>query len=121
MSNYIKATNFATKDALPTGSALKTLSGTELDTEFNRIATAVDTKANTSSPTLTGTPTAPTAASGTSTLQLATTAFVQSASPAMAVNTIIIDAATGVTGKDIYIDDDAPVAEGNVGDIWFEY
>ena len=90
MSNYIKATNFATKDALPTGSALKTLSGTELDTEFNRIVTAVATKADTSSPVLTGTPTAPTAAAGTDTLQLATTAFVQAATPTAAtINALV--------------------------------
>ena len=43
MSNYTKATNFASKDALPTGNALKTVSGTEIDDEFTRIATAVAT------------------------------------------------------------------------------
>lgn len=41
--------------------------------------TALDLKANLASPALTGTPTAPTAADGTSTTQLATTAFVQGA------------------------------------------
>jgi hypothetical protein len=77
MSNYTKATNFASKDALTTGNPLKTLSGTELDDEFNNIATAVATKANSSNTALTGTPTAPTAATATSSTQLATTAFVQ--------------------------------------------
>ena len=48
MSNYTKATNFATKDALPTGNALKIVSGTEIDTEFSNIETAVNTKADTS-------------------------------------------------------------------------
>lgn len=48
MANYTKATNFASKDALTTGNPLKTLSGTELDDEFNNIATAVSTKANSS-------------------------------------------------------------------------
>ncbi|MEG2378037.1 MAG: right-handed parallel beta-helix repeat-containing protein, partial [Clostridia bacterium] len=38
---------------------------------------ALNTKANTASPSLTGTPTAPTAPVGTNTTQLATTAFVQ--------------------------------------------
>ena len=37
----------------------------------------VDAKAPINSPSLTGTPTAPTAASGTNTTQIATTAFVQ--------------------------------------------
>ena len=46
MSNYTKATNFATKDALTTGNPLKTLSGTELDDEFNAIQVANNTKAN---------------------------------------------------------------------------
>ena len=39
----------------------------------------ISAKANLSSPTFTGTPAAPTAASGTNTTQLATTAFVQAA------------------------------------------
>ena len=77
MSNYTKATNFASKDALPTGNALKTLSGTEIDDEFSNIQTAVATKANSSAPAFTGIPTAPTAATATNTTQLATTAYVQ--------------------------------------------
>jgi hypothetical protein len=77
MSNYTKATNFASKDSLPTGNAGKIVKGTEIDDEFNAIATAVATKADLASPTFTGTPSAPTAASGTNTTQIATTAFVQ--------------------------------------------
>lgn len=52
MSNYTKSTNFASKDTLPTGNALKIVKGTELDTEFNNIATAVATKADSSGATL---------------------------------------------------------------------
>ena len=44
MSNYSKATNFASKDSLSTGNPLKIVKGTELDTEFNSIATAIATK-----------------------------------------------------------------------------
>lgn len=77
MSVYIKSTNFASKDSLLTGNPLKIVSGTELDDEFNGIQTAVNTKADLNSPSLTGTPIAPTAASATSTSQIATTAFVQ--------------------------------------------
>jgi len=76
MSNYTKATNFATKDALTTGNPLKTLSGTELDDEFNAIQVANATKANASNAALTGVPVAPTAAANTNTTQVATTAFV---------------------------------------------
>tara|TARA_R110000803_G_scaffold62961_1_gene123424 strand:- start:53 stop:880 length:828 start_codon:yes stop_codon:yes gene_type:complete len=77
MSNYIKSTDFAVKDGLLTGNPLKIVSGTEINDEFNAIQTAVGTKANTLSPTLTGVPLAVTAPLGTNTTQLATTAFVQ--------------------------------------------
>jgi hypothetical protein len=79
MSNYTKATNFAAKDSLPSGNAGKIIKGTEIDTEFNAIASAISSKADTNSPTLTGTPLAPTASSGTSNTQIATTAFVAAA------------------------------------------
>ena len=77
MSNYTKATNFASKDSLPVGDANKKVKGVEIDNEFNAIANAVSTKSDLQSPEFTGTPTAPTAASGTSSTQIATTAFVQ--------------------------------------------
>lgn len=44
MSNYVKSTNFATKDTLPPGNPLKIVRGIEIDTEFNNISTAVATK-----------------------------------------------------------------------------
>jgi hypothetical protein len=46
MSNYTKSTNFATKDSLTSGNALKIVKGTEIDTEFNNIQTAIATKAD---------------------------------------------------------------------------
>jgi len=58
MSNYTKTTNFATKDSLPSGNAAKIVRGTEIDTEFNNIATASATKADSANATLTGTTTA---------------------------------------------------------------
>jgi hypothetical protein len=64
--NYVQSTNFATKDALPSGDPLKIVKGTEINTEFNNIATAVATKADTASPTLTS-PTLVTPALGTPT------------------------------------------------------
>jgi len=85
VSNYTKSTNFATKDALASGNPLKIVKGTEIDTEFNNIATAVATKADLASPTFTGTPTLPTGtvavtqSSGSNTTTIATTAFVQTA------------------------------------------
>jgi hypothetical protein len=79
MANYIKATNFTAKDALPSGNAGKIIKGTEVDVEFSAIATAIASKADTNSPTFTGTPLAPTANSGTNNTQVATTAFVTTA------------------------------------------
>ena len=49
MSNYTKSTNFASKDNLTSGNPLKIVKGTEIDTEFNNIATAIATKQDSSS------------------------------------------------------------------------
>lgn len=77
MTNYVKLTDFAAKDALPSGNPSKIVKGTEIDDEFSSIATHVGTKADKASPAFTGTPTAPTAITGANTTQLASTAFVQ--------------------------------------------
>lgn len=85
MTDYTKSTNFATKDNLSSGNPLKIVKGTEIDTEFNNIATAIATKADLASPTFTGTPTLPTGtvattqSFGNSSTAIATTAFVQAA------------------------------------------
>jgi hypothetical protein len=60
MSNYTKSTNFASKDNLSSGNPAKIVKGTEIDTEFNNIATAIATKQDSSTAgdvTLTGTQT----------------------------------------------------------------
>jgi hypothetical protein len=44
MSEYVKSTNFASKDNLTSGNPAKIVKGTEIDTEFNNIATAIATK-----------------------------------------------------------------------------
>ena len=44
MSDYTKLTNYAVKDGYTTGTPAKVVKGTELDDEFNAIATAVATK-----------------------------------------------------------------------------
>jgi hypothetical protein len=62
MSNYTKATDFASKDALASGNPLKLVRGTEINTEFAAIQTAVNSKADLASPTFTGTLTAATVA-----------------------------------------------------------
>jgi hypothetical protein len=94
MSNYTKATNFATKDTLPTGDSNKIVKGTEIDNEFNAISGAISSKADIASPTFTGTPAAPTATAGANTTQLATTAFVTAALSAVyPVGSIYVNAA----------------------------
>ena len=65
MSNYIKTTNFAAKDSLPSGNAAKIVKGAEIDTEFNNIATASATKANANNAALTGTTVFATLSDGT--------------------------------------------------------
>jgi hypothetical protein len=93
MADYNKATNFTAKDGLPSGNAGKIVKGTEIDIEFTAIASAIASKADINSPALTGTPTAPTAVAGTSTTQLATTAFVSAAlSAAYPIGSIYINA-----------------------------
>ena len=63
MSNYTKTVNFAAKDSLTTGDANKVVKGTEIDTEFNNIATAIATKLESSGAL--GTPTSITLTNGT--------------------------------------------------------
>ena len=76
MANYTKTTNFLAKDSLASSDPAKIIKGSEFDVEFNALQTAVNSKANSISPALTGTPTAPTAIIGTNTTQIATTEFV---------------------------------------------
>jgi hypothetical protein len=46
MTNYTKSTNFTAKDSLPSGDSQKIIRGSEFDTEFNAIETAVNSKAD---------------------------------------------------------------------------
>lgn len=48
MSDYTKSTDFASKDNLTSGNPLKIVKGTEIDTEFNNIQTAIATKLDSS-------------------------------------------------------------------------
>lgn len=113
MSNYTKLTDFASKDTLPSGNAAKIVKGTEIDDEFEAIESAIATKANTDSPALSGTPTAPTASSGTNTTQIASTAFV-----AAAISAIPTEDAASILAKLITVDGagsgvDADLLDGN--------
>lgn len=58
MSNYVKSTNFAIKDSLVTGNPAKIIKGTEINTEFDNIASAITSKADANNAALTGNATA---------------------------------------------------------------
>lgn len=77
------------------------------------VQTQLDAKAARASPTFTGTPTAPTAAAGAGTTQLATTAFVQAAVAAVNAQTGIV--ASYDTAASFSITDGQVVAATNAG------
>ena len=77
MTDYTKLTDFASKDALETGNALKKVKGAEIDAEFVAIQAAVNSKINEVGGTFTGIIRGPTPPSNDSSTQLATTAYVQ--------------------------------------------
>ena len=94
MSNYTKSTNFASKDALASGNPSKIVKGTEIDTEFNNIATAIATKADSSGATLSG------ATLNTSTLNSPTLVTPALGTPASGTltNCTGLPVSTGVSG-----------------------
>jgi hypothetical protein len=117
MSSYTKATNFATKDTLPTGDSNKIVKGTEIDNEFNAISGAISSKADTASPTFTGTPAAPTATTGSNTTQVANTAYVKQEITAQGLGNMATQAksAVDITGGTIVGITDLTVADGGTG------
>jgi hypothetical protein len=117
MSNYTKATNFATKDTLPTGDSNKIVKGTEIDNEFNAISGAISSKSDIASPTFTGSPAAPTATAGSNTTQLANTAYVKAEITALSLGNMSTQAksAVDITGGTIVGITDLAVADGGTG------
>ena len=79
MADYNVQVSWSGKDALSDSDAGKVISGDDFNTEFVAVKAAMDTKADIASETFTGIPLAPTAAEGTDTTQVATTAFVKDA------------------------------------------
>lgn len=65
MSNYTKATNFASKDSLASGNPLKIIKGAEIDAEYVAIQTAVNSKLDASVAALNSTITGGTINQGT--------------------------------------------------------
>ena len=95
MSDYTLAVNWSGKDALSDSDAAKVISGSDFNTEFTTVRTAINSKADLNGDsgedfainngtvagtlTVTGIPTIPTAATSTNTTQAASTAMVQAA------------------------------------------
>lgn len=57
MANYTKSTNFAIKDSLVTGNPNKIIKGTEINTEYDNIASAISSKGDANNGAFTGTAT----------------------------------------------------------------
>ena len=78
-----------------------------INTTVGGLQSSLNRKANTNSPALTGTPTAPTASAGTNTTQIATTAFVQ-------------EALSGVGGgTTVFVQSGTP-SGAKTGDLWYK-
>jgi hypothetical protein len=58
MSSYVKSTNFSIKDSLVSGNPNKIIKGTDINIEFDNIASAVNSKPDANNGALTGTTTA---------------------------------------------------------------
>ena len=114
MSNYTLAVNWSGKDALSDSDAAKVISGSDFNTEFTTVRTAVNSKADTNGDSgedfaannvtvagnatvggtlaVTGDATAPTQSAGNNTTKVATTAFVTTAVAALdkaAINNLV--------------------------------
>lgn len=76
MTNILYRTSTSTTPPVSTSVKGAALNNLEVDANFKSLSNDIDLKANITSPTLLGTPLAPTAAAGVSNTQIATTAFV---------------------------------------------
>ena len=97
MSDYTKSTAFASKDSLPSGNSAKIVKGTEIDTEFNNIATAISTKADTASPSFSGTLTAATISATTISGGTISNATISGGSISGITDLAIADGGTGAS------------------------
>jgi hypothetical protein len=88
MADYSKVVAWSGKDSLADSDAAKVISGADFHTEFSAVETAVNTKADINGDASEAF-SATTAASGTNTTQVATTAFVQAALTAATINALV--------------------------------
>lgn len=104
MANYTPGVDFAAKDDLTTGDPNKVVKGSELSSEFSSVQTAVNSKADSASPTLTGTGTAVNLTvsgtlNATGTLQVGSVAIT-----ATAAELNLLDGVTATTAEINYLD-----------------
>ena len=108
MADYNVQVSWSGKDSLSDSDAGKVISGDDFHTEFTAVKTAMDSKADVASETLTGTPLAPTAAADTNTTQIATTAYVQT------------EIGAGKNGHGDRTVSTSAASGGSNGDIWYQ-
>jgi hypothetical protein len=98
MSNYTVQTNFKAKDELPSGNAAKVIRGTDFATEFDNIASAVNTKLDATNGNVTNL-TATGASSFNDNVAVNTdTLFVNASADRVGINTLLPATALDVTG-----------------------
>ncbi len=120
MSNYTLAVNWSGKNALSDSDPAKVISGSDFNTEFTTVQTAVNTKAD-----LNGSATesfsATTATAGTNTTQIATTAFVATAISGKQDPLVNITDTTTANGYGTKTVSTSVPSGGSDGDIWYRY
>jgi len=109
MSNYNIAVSWSGKDALSDSDANKVISGDDFNTEFLAVKTAVNSKADLNG-SASETFSAVTAAAGTNTTQVATTAFVETATSASTIADAVYPVGAIFTTVNAYADSAAVVA-----------
>jgi len=109
MSNYNLQVSWSGKDALSDSDADKVISGGDFNTEFTAVKTAVNSKADLNG-SATETFSAVTAAAGTSTTQVATTAFVETATSSTNIADQVYPIGSIFTTVTAYADSAAVVA-----------
>jgi len=109
MSTYTIAVAWSGKDALSDSDAAKVISGADFNTEFTAVQTAVNTKADLNG-SASETFSATTAAAGTNTTQVATTAFVTDAVSKANMADIVYPVGAIFTTVTAYADSAAVVA-----------
>lgn len=99
MTDYTKAVDFAAKDSLLTGNPSKLVKGTEIDTEFNNISTAIATKADTADKLSVFAATTSAELAGVISDETGTGALVFGTSPTIATATLTSPTLSGTSGN----------------------